>query len=217
VTVVEGFHYLHHPLMRRLHAVLADGEIGEPRAVEAHITMPAPPEDDPRWSFQLAGGAAMDLGCYALHALRTLAPWAGGEPRVVAARAHERDGHAWVDEWLEAHLEFPGGATGFVRCSMNDDWRVTLRVVGSAGEVTAANFALPARDDRLLVRTRAGERTEHLGTRSTYLYQLEALRAHLRGRADTPTPFPLDAEDAVRNAELIDAAYTAAGLPLRTS
>jgi predicted dehydrogenase len=212
VTAVEGFHYVHHPLMRRLHAVLASGEIGEPRAVEAHITMPAPPDDDPRWSFPLAGGAVMDLGCYALHAHRTLAPWAGGEPQVVAARAHERDGHPGVDEWLEADLAFPGGASGFVRCSMDDDWRVTLRVVGSAGELLAANFALPFRDDRLVVRTASGERTEHLGTRSTYLYQLEALREHLREGA----PFPVDAEDAVRTAGLIDAAYTAAGLPLRT-
>ncbi|MEK6440014.1 hypothetical protein [Pseudonocardia sp. T1-2H] len=31
VRVVVGFHYLHHPLMRRLHAVAASGEIGSPR------------------------------------------------------------------------------------------------------------------------------------------------------------------------------------------
>lgn len=212
VSVLEGFHYVHHPLMGRLHAILTDGEIGELRAVEAHIVMPAPPDDDPRWSFDLAGGAVMDLGCYALHAHRTLAPWAGGEPHVVGGRAHERDGHPGVDEWLEADLEFPGGASGFVRCSMNEPaWRATLRVVGTTGELLAADFASPFRDDRLTVRTEAGERTEHLGTRSTYLYQLEALRAYLR----EGVPFPVDLDDAVANAELIDAAYTAAGLPLR--
>lgn len=216
VTVIEGFHYLHHPLMQRVHELLDDGELGDLREVEAHITMPAPPADDPRWSFELAGGAVMDLGCYGLHAHRSLAPWGGGEPRVVGARGAER--YSGVDEWVEADLEFPGGASGFVRCSMNAQWRVTLRVVGSLGEVTVANFVLPHKDDRLVVRTGSGpastghtERTERLGTRSSYSYQLEAVRAHLREGA----PLALDVHDAVATAELIDSVYTAAGLPVR--
>jgi predicted dehydrogenase len=213
VTVVEGFHYLHHPLMRRMHALLESGELGELRAVEAHLTMPAPPDGDPRWSYELAGGAVMDLGCYGLHAHRTLARWAGGEPRVVGAVGGERAGRPGVDEWLETDLAYPGGATGFVRCSMNAQWRVTLRLVGSSGEALAANFVLPHRDDSIQVRTKTGERTEHLGTRSSYLYQLEALRAHLRGG----TPFPIGTDDAVATAELVDATYTAAGFSPRPS
>lgn len=211
VTVVEAFHYVHHPVMRRMLALAAAGELGEPRHVEAYFAMPSPPPGDPRWSFALAGGALMDLGCYGLHAHRALAAWAGGEPRVLAARGGERAGEPGVDEWMEVDLAFPGGATGFVRCSMNDQWRITLRAVGTEGEATAANFALPHRDDRVLVRTPAGERTEHLGTRTSYVYQLEALGAHLRDGA----AFGPDLDDAVANAELIDAAYRAAGMPLR--
>ena len=59
-------------------------------------------------------------------------------------------------------------------------------------------------------RTISTVRTEHRGTRSTYLYQLEAVRAHLRG-----SPFPLDVDDAVATAELIDATYRAAGFEPR--
>lgn len=213
VTVVEAFHYVHHPVMRRMLALVADGELGEPRHVEAYFTMPSPPPGDPRWSLALGGGALMDLGCYGLHAHRALAPWAGGEPGVVAARGGERAATPGVDEWMEADLAFPGGATGFVRCSMNGEWRVTLRVVGTGGEATAANFALPQRDDRVFVNTPAGRRTEHLGTRTSYTYQLEALGAHLRNG----TPFEPDLADAVANAELIDATYLAAGMPLRGS
>ena len=54
-------------------------------------------------------------------------------------------------------------------------------------------------------------RVERLGTRPTYTYQLEALGTHRRG----DTPFPLNVDDAVATAELIDAAYTAAGMPPR--
>jgi predicted dehydrogenase len=212
VTVMEGFHYLYHPVTRRLHELLGSGELGELRAVEIDMVMPAPDDSDPRWSYQLAGGALMDLGCYILHAHRALAPWAGGPPRVVAARASERAGCPGVDEWLDADLEFPGGATGRARCSMAADHRrYNCRIIGSHGEAAALNFVEPHHDDRIIVTTSAGTRTEELGRRSSYTYQLEAFAAHLRDGA----PLPTDAEDAVANMQLIDDCYRAAGLSPR--
>src|SRR6478736_2600558 len=82
--VLEGFHYLHHPVTRRLLELLDSGELGELRRVEVDAVIPAPADGDPRWSLELAGGALMDLGCYTLHAHRVLAPWAGGPPRLVS-------------------------------------------------------------------------------------------------------------------------------------
>jgi predicted dehydrogenase len=81
VTVLEGFHYLHHPVTRRLHQLLDAGELGDLRHVEVDMVIRAPAADDPRWSLALAGGALMDLGCYGLHAHRTLARWAAGRRR----------------------------------------------------------------------------------------------------------------------------------------
>ena len=212
VTVVEGFHYLFHPVMQRLFELLDSGELGELQRVDALIAMPEPDDGDPRWSFDLAGGALMDLGCYGLHAHRTLGHWAGGEPELVDARAKERAGAPGVDEWLEADLRFPSGATGAVRCSMaHPRFEMTLHVTGSRGEATVQDFVQPHKDDRVLIRTGADTRTEHLGTRSSYIYQLEALIAALRGGA----AMPIDTDDAVATAGLIDSCYRAAGLPLR--
>jgi len=212
VTVVEGFHYVHHALMRRLHALLDDGELGELRRVEVRMLMPAPADDDPRWSLELAGGALMDLGCYGLHAHRTLAPWAGGQPQLVGARGGERPGSPGVDEWLDVDLAFPGGATGSVRCGMaSDDVDFSCRIVGSRGEAFAANFVQPHQDDRITVQTSAARRVERLGRRSSYTYQLEALASHLR----EGTPFPLDADDAVKNMRLVDDCYLTAGFAPR--
>ena len=209
---MEAFHYLFHPVTRRLHEVLASGEIGELRHVEAMVAIPAPPDTDPRWSLPLAGGAVMDLGCYSLHALRMLAPWAGGAPRLVSARGGQRAGAPGVDEWLDADLAFPGGATGSARCHMAyDGLEMSCRIIGSRGEVLAPNFVLPHRDDRVVVRTGDGERTERLGTRSSYTYQLEAFADRVRGGA----PLPLDADDALTTMTLIDAAYRAAGFEPR--
>ena len=212
VSVMEGFHYLYHPVTRRLHELLDSGELGELRAAEIDMFMPAPADSDPRWSYELAGGALMDLGCYSLHAHRALAPWAGGPPRITTARAGERAGRPGVDEWLDADLEFPGGVTGRARCNMAaGQRRYHCRIIGSRGEAAALNFVEPHHDDRVVVITAAGTRTEELGRRSSYTYQLEAFAAHLRDGA----PLPTDADDAVANMQLIDDCYRAAGLTPR--
>jgi predicted dehydrogenase len=212
VTVMEGFHHLYHPVMRRVLELVDSGELGEVVHVEATIAMLPPDAGDPRWSLELAGGALMDLGCYGLHVARTLAPWAGGEPEPAAVRAGERAGAPGVDEWLDAELRFPSGATATVRCSMVHPSRVmSLRIVGSEGEVAAPGFVEPNRDDRVLVRTAAGTRTEHLGTRTSYTFQLEALTAALRHGS----PIPTDADDAVTTMALVDRCYRLAGLPPR--
>jgi predicted dehydrogenase len=212
LTVLEGFHYLYHPVTRRLHTLLDSGELGTLRQVEVVMDTPAPNDDDPRWSLQLAGGALMDLGCYALDAHRMLAPWASGPPRVVAAHGGARAGHPGVDEWLSAELEFPAGATGRARCNMAaEERRMSCRIVGDRGEATAADFVGPHRDDRVTVTTPDGTRVEQLGKRSSYTYQLDALRAHLREDA----PLPIDTDDAVETAQLIDDCYVAAGFEPR--
>jgi predicted dehydrogenase len=209
VLVVEGFHYLYHPVIRRLHELLASGDLGELVRVETTLEIQDPGPGDPRWSLALAGGATMDLGCYSLHAQRVLAPWGGGEPELVAARAGERPGEPGMDEWLEAQLRFPSGATGVARCDMASDRRqMTYRVVGSRGEALVANFVEPHLDDRLIIRTPAGERVERHGRRSSYTYQLEAFSRAVR----EGVPLPIDVDDAVANMRLVDACYAAAGL-----
>jgi predicted dehydrogenase len=133
---------------------------------------------------------------------------ADGDPRW----SYELAGHPGVDEWLDADLEFPGGVTGRVRCNMAADHRrYHCRIVGSRGEVVALNFVEPHQDDRIVVTTAAGTRTEELGRRSSYTYQLEAFVAHLRQGA----PLPTDADDAVANMQLVDDCYRAAGLSPR--
>jgi predicted dehydrogenase len=212
LTVAEGFHYLFHPVMQRLFALLDGGELGELHHVDALIAMPEPDAGDPRWSFDLAGGALMDLGCYGLHAHRALGRWAGGEPELVGARAKERMGAPGVDEWLEADLRYPSRATGAVRASMvHSRFEMTLRVVGSRGEAKIMDFVQPHKDDRVLVRTGTEFWTEHMGTRSSYIYQLEEFITALRGGWRMPT----DPDDAVATAQLIDQCYRAADLPLR--
>lgn len=212
LIVAEGFHYLYHPVTRRLHELLGSGELGDLEHVEVVMNLPAPAPTDPRWSHTLAGGALMDLGCYSLHAHRVLAPWAGGPPALVGARGGERTGLPSVDEWVDVDLVFPGGATGLARCNMDAEEReFSYRIVGTRGEATVANFCVPSLDDRLIVKTAAGERVEHLGTRSSYTYQLDAFTAWVREGVAMST----DSDDAVATMALIDQCYQAIGLEPR--
>jgi predicted dehydrogenase len=214
LVVFEGFHYLYHPLMTRLMALLADGELGTLQRVECSMLMSAPPADDPRWSHALSGGALMDLGCYALHAHRVLGDFAGGEPRITGATGAERAGAPGVDAWADAHLEFPSGATGRARCSMvSDDWDMSLRVVGTTGEAFIPDFIYQRSDDRILITSSSGKRTEHCGTATSYTYQLRAFINAVRDGAAYRT----DADDAVATMSLIDDCYRTIGLEPRTT
>jgi predicted dehydrogenase len=212
VVFMEGFHYAYHPVMRRLQELLAKGELGELQHVEATMVMPPPPDQDPRLSLPLAGGAVMDVGCYALHAQRMFAPYAGGAPKLTNARAGERKRLPGVDEWLNADLEFPSGATGAVRTSMAaEDVEFSLKIVGTRGEAFAPFFVLPHNDDRVTVTTKEDTWVEHRGTRTSYTYQLDAFAAAIRNG----TPVLTDAEDALATMELIDTCYQTAGLSPR--
>ena len=131
---------------------------------------------------------------------------------MVSATAREHPDHPGVDSHLDADLAFPSGATGVVRSRMaGGEWRFALRVVGSAGQAEAVNYVKPQLDDRVLVRVGSSERVEHLGTRSSYAHQLDAVVALLRHGQ----PIATDADDAVATMELVDACYAAAGLPPR--
>jgi predicted dehydrogenase len=209
VVVVDGFHYLYHPVTKRLHELVASGELGEIERVEVTMITPPPEPENLRWSYPLAGGALMDLGCYSLHAHRVLAPWLGGAPSLVAARCGERAGLPGVDEWVDADFVFPSGATGLARCNMaGERLELTYRITGSLGEALIPNFIQPHVDDRIITRTAVGERVEHLGMRSSYTYQLDAFAAFVRDGI----PMPTDSSDAVVTMELIDQVYRAIGL-----
>lgn len=206
--LVEAFHWRYHPLAARLLEILASGELGRVRHLETELAIPFLLPRDIRWRLDLAGGATMDVGCYTIHMLRTLA---GAEPRVLRARARElRPG---VDRAMEADLAFEDGRTGRIRCALLSArvLRTRARVEADGGRLDVWNPLAPHFFHRLRVRTSAGRRSERVAGRATYVHQLEAfVRAVREG-----SPLPTDPEDAVANMRVVDAVYDAAGLARR--
>lgn len=212
VPVVEAFHHEYHPLMARMVDLAGSGEIGDLQYAEVRMLIPPPPDGDIRWDAGVAGGGLMDLGCYAVHAIRDLANLCGGEPRVVRASAGEHPEHPGVDAWLAADLVLPNGTPAHVESSMTHAAvESSLRLVGSRGEAFAPSFNKPQLDDRIIVTFGDGQHVEHLGRRTTYAYMLDAFIRLVRDGV----PMATDADDAVVTMELIDDLYRAAGMAPR--
>jgi predicted dehydrogenase len=205
-VLMEAFHYRYHRLFARMREVLRAGELGAVRHLEATFCIPILRRDDIRWRADLAGGALMDAGCYAMHLLRHLAE---AEPEVVSARAVWTRGG--VDRWLTADLRFPGGRTARLTCALLSATflRISARVVGDAGGLRVLNWVAPQFFHRLRIATATGTRVERVKGAASYDEQLRAFVAAVRDGA----PFPTAPADSIANMRAIDAVYRAAGRP----
>jgi predicted dehydrogenase len=206
--LVEAFHYRYHPLAARLKEIVESGELGAVEHVEAHLCVPLPLPGDIRYRLELAGGATMDTGCYAINLVRFLA---GAEPEVLSARA--RLSSPRVDRAMAAQLRFPDGRTGRITCSLFSAMlvRPTARVRGDRGELSVLNPYMPQLFHRLAVRSEKGRRVERVDGDATYTHQLRAFVRVVRGGP----PMPTDPVDAVANMRVIDAVYEKSGLGRR--
>lgn len=176
--LICGYFMPFEPPLQAVRRILAEGQLGRITRVRyrcAHHAAYGRWFDSPdlHWFTdpRLAGGGAlMDLGTHAVHALRTLF---GPVRRVWARTANESDAYPEVDDAGIAHLEFASGIWGTVEAS----WTQTggpegLEVVAAAGAIWKQGDAyllgspekpavplpeapaLPARIDRLVAAVR---------------------------------------------------------------
>jgi predicted dehydrogenase len=207
-VLMEAFHYRFHPLMARVLEIVRSGELGQVQHIHTAMCIPLPMRKDIRFNYELAGGATMDVGCYALHMLRTVA---GAEPQVVSARAKLRTPK--VDRAMEAELTFADGRTGFMECSL---WsrkllKLGIRVRGSEGELHVLNATVPQLYHHIAVKSANGKRRERVPGEASYTHQLRAFLASVQESA----PQLVTLDDSVANMKAIDAVYRAAGLSPR--
>ncbi len=212
VVVMEAFHWRYHPYAGQIRGVLDSGVLGRIDRIEAVFDIPAGRIgfDDIRWDLSIGGGATMDLGCYPIQWVRFAA---GAEPDVVSAVAEcPVEG---VDGSLTADLRWPSGVTGSIGSSMiadGDEVVAYLKVAGERGTMTATNPLAPQNGGAMItVATAGGTQTFEVERSATYFHQLVAFRDAISDGVE----FPTTADDGVRNMEIVDACYRAAGLEPR--
>lgn len=202
--LIEAYHYRYHPVIRRAEALIREGAIGAPIRAEANFLAPiARTPGELRWERRLGGGALMDLGCYPLHALRTLL---GAEPRVVSAEAVFEHG---VDASLSADLDFAGVPARIATSMVSQSRGATLTIEGDAGSLEIVNFIAPQIGCRFTLRRGGKPEALDVSGPATYAAQLDHVLAVMAGREAPLT----GGEDAVRQMEAIDSLYAAARRP----
>jgi predicted dehydrogenase len=217
LVVMEAMHYRYHPLIARLRELVT--ELGPVQHLQCWTSFVITDPHDIRYDYDLAGGALMDGGCYAIDCLRLLG---GGEPSVSGAladpwpsnRGGAGDSGEAADRAMAVRLAFPGGATGWFESAFTRDgeFRADVHISCRDGQVRMQNFIL-AHLGRLIA-TRKGSviADEHAtGDTTSYTYQLRAFAAAIRAAG----PVPTSATQAVATMRVIDDAYRAAGLALR--
>jgi predicted dehydrogenase len=222
VVVMEAFHWRYHPVADRITAIVRSGVLGRVTRAEGVFDIPdgVIPRTDIRWNLALGGGATMFLGCYPIQWVRHAVAAdlaSGGDvgvlPEVVSATAVVPE--PGIDGSLEAELRWASGVTGSIRSSMiaaGSSVVARLVVTGTNGSLVVVNpLASQNPPSELRVLTAGGLTVEPAANSATYFHQLVAFRdAIVHG-----TPFPTTASDAVRNMQLVDACYEAAGLDPR--
>ena len=185
------------PCINRIWSILADGELGEVRWVQADLGFRAPPDPASRlWDPDAGGGALLDLGVYPL----TLAVGALGFPRgVSAAGALNGDG---VDGQNALLLTYASGASAQLASSLVSECTRTATISGTEGWLrTGTPLHNPV---ELTVQPRAREqrveRFPQIG--NGYTYELrEVTRCIQEGLTESPT---MPWSDSLQTMQLFD-------------
>ncbi len=228
LVVMEAYHWRFHPQADRAIELVAESVVGEVIHVEAAMVFPSMHgPDDIRYRYDLAGGALMDTGSYALSNLRAF-----GELDVVRAEAEELAPD--VDVRMTAELRYrDGDATASItsaftgtdrKAELGDpdaidpdafefEFQADVVVAGSEGQLVIDNPLAPMWGSGLTVTDRDSHTVYHEPAEqvATYTCQLRAFKACVEEGG--PNLYP--PSESIKTMELIDEVYRAAGLPVR--
>lgn len=208
LVLSEAFAYRYHPLTARVKEIIASGELGDIRHIEAQFCFLLPSPKNIRFNYELAGGALMDCGCYPVSLIRHLAE---AEPTVDRAEASLFTSE--VDHKMSADLSFTDGRTAHLVCDMLSPnlFRSFLRVEGDSGQLRVINPYHPHWFNWLSVRGRNTSYSGQIRGENAYTLQLRAFMEAIRDQRKLNT----DPADAVGTMRVIDSIYAKAGLKRR--
>lgn len=204
--VIEAFHSRYHPAFLQCMDWVADGTIGDLVAMKAHFGVGFPDDGvKNQYRPELGGGTIMDMGCYPLHWVRTLA----GKP-VETAEVETTLADSGVDLTMQSTLTFAGGVKAQISSSMHPDtpFAAWLTVEGTKGTIDFQNPLVPHNGGSLSKTVDGVTTTAAVSTIPTYAYMLQAIAEALISGAELPTE---NAGLLIQQAE-IDRLYTVAGL-----
>jgi predicted dehydrogenase len=203
VKLMEAFMYRLHPLWVEVRRLLAEGAVGELRAIQSFFSYHNIDPEDIRNRVDAGGGSLYDIGCYPVNVARMLFE---SEPSDVIATIR-RDSEFGTDVLTSVMLDFDGRHATFT-CStqLEDDQRVHL--YGTAGRlVVEIPFNIPPdRPTRVLLVSGGDPPVDpnvvvhQVPAADQYRVQADAFSRAIRDDAPVPTP----PQDAVANIEVME-------------
>jgi xylose dehydrogenase (NAD/NADP) len=203
VLLMEAFMYRFHPRIDRLLELIATGELGELRSIQAAFTFRLTQPDNIRLDPELGGGALLDVGCYCVNVSRTLA---GAEPVEVQARARWTD--RGVDDELNGTLFFEDGLVAQISCSLAQERRETVEVAGTDAWVRLPSSFLPGTEPVDIELYRGRGHREDISVAGVDQYR--TMVEHFGDCILNETPLRYTALEAASNLAVIEALYASA-------
>ena len=202
VHFMEGFMYQFHPQHERVREIISSGEIGEVKLVKSsHSFNLVDREGDIRMAKEMGGGSLYDVGCYSIHAIRSILE---AEPVEVHGHA-EIDPATGVDTSTYVYMEFADGVKAILDCSFEMTDRDEYEVIGTKGSIKVPYAFRPDRNGgvgHIIVRTGSISREEKV---YGDIYRLEV--EHFSKAILEKHELSYTGESAVQNMRVINACY----------
>lgn len=206
LKVMEAFMYRFHPQWLIVKSKIADGVIGEIKAVQSFFSYFNIDPKNIRNNIEVAGGALMDIGCYCVSFPRFLFD---AEPtRVVSCI--DRDPVMKTDRLTSAMLDFGDGKISTFTCSTQLMPYQRVNILGTNGHIEIEIPVNAPKDasSRVWIRTKTGSEEIVIEAVDQYTLQAEQFaKAIIENR-----PVPTDFTDAVNNMKVIEAIFESAEL-----
>jgi predicted dehydrogenase/aryl-alcohol dehydrogenase-like predicted oxidoreductase len=219
----EAFMYRLHPQTKKLWQLLADGAIGEVRAISSSFgfQMPRFMPESRAFASELAGGGILDVGGYPVSMARMVAGAAVGKPfldpvKVSGLASLNPEG---TDNVASAVLQFETGVIATVSCAVMANLDNVLRIIGTEGRIEVPNFWF-ANGDRsggeglIEIFKKDGSRETVVAGQERHLYAYEAdavAEAVFAGRQEFTEP-GMTWADSLGNARVLDKWRADAGI-----
>jgi predicted dehydrogenase len=205
-VVMEAYHTAHHPLFDDVHSILASGELGALESIRSSLTIPVPRDRPLLRSYELGGGALLDVGYYPLRIVRDLFG------KIENVHATHADIFGQIDEHVAVDATV-GGVPVSIEWSIEPDATPSaeLTVIGDRGWLEVSSPSHPQYGHGIDVTSECGKRTIPPDARGSYDFQLE----HFRDAIQSATRSITDACAAVAQMTAIDYLYASIGLAPR--
>ena len=203
VKLMEAFMYRFHPRTEKILEMVRSGVVGELRLINSAFTFRLRNPNNIRLNKELGGGSLMDVGCYCVNVIRTVA---GAEPVKVQAFANWADSD--VDSQMVGTMRFENGLLAHFDSALDLERRESVFIAGTDGYLDVPASFIPGKTDAEFMEYRGRSEKEVYTLAGVDEYQL--MVEHFADCVLDDQPMRYPPTEAAANMRVIEALYRSA-------